>query len=62
MELQKVVKILFGSMILFGLLFPFPVTALEGFNARIDYLDNSKFPQVDAYISVSDANGLPIKT
>jgi VWFA-related protein len=60
-KLQTVVKFLLGSMIFVGLLFPLPVTALEGFNARIDYLDNSRFPQVDAYISVSDANGFPIK-
>ncbi len=28
---------------------------------RIDYLDNPKFPRVDVFVSVSDANGLPIK-
>ncbi|MDD2920806.1 MAG: VWA domain-containing protein [Anaerolineales bacterium] len=61
MKLQIVTKYLIRSMILIGLLFPLPATALEGFRARVDYLDNSKFPQVDAYISVSDANGLPIK-
>jgi VWFA-related protein len=58
---QTVVNFLLGSLILVGLIFPLPAAALEGFRARIDYLDNSKFPQVDAYVSVSDANGLPVK-
>ena len=61
MKLQTIAKFLIGSIIMIGLIFPLPAAALEGFRTRIDYLDNSKFPQVDAYVSVSDANGLPIK-
>jgi len=60
-KLQTIAKFLIGSIIMIGLIFPLPAAALEGFRTRIDYLDNSKFPQVDAYVSVSDANGLPIK-
>jgi VWFA-related protein len=61
MKPKNITKILFCMAIFLGLTFPLPVTALEGFRVRIDYLDNSKFPQVDAFVSVSDANGLPIK-
>jgi hypothetical protein len=61
MKSKTITKFFFGLVIFLGLTFPSPVTALEGFRVRIDDLDYSKFPQADAYISVSDANGLPIK-
>ena len=29
---------------------------------HIDYIDNSKFPQVDTYLSVADGDGLPVES
>jgi len=61
MKSKTITKFFFGLVLFLGLTFPLPVTAIEGFRVRIDDLNYSKFPQADAYISVWDANGLPIK-
>lgn len=62
MESRGFVKILISLLICLLLLSPLrQVVALQGFRTRIDDIDSAKFPQVDAYLSISDANGLPIK-
>jgi VWFA-related protein len=53
---------LFGLAVLFALIFPSASTAAQGtFNVRIEYIDDNQFPLVEAYVSISDPNGLPIK-
>jgi VWFA-related protein len=37
-----------------------PVPETEGLNARITQVDTSKFPKVNVYVSVTDANGEPV--
>ena len=57
-----------GFLALTGLLFiaivlvPSRGQAQDAFHVHIDEVDNSKFPQLDAYIAVSDASGLPIES
>ncbi len=62
MKHTKVMKVLAAALL--GLaLFAFPKVgeAQNGTRVDIPYLSDAQFPQVQAYISVSDAQGLPIK-
>lgn len=50
-------------MLVFILMVAFPSasSAQGAFRVHIEYLDNSQFPFIETYISVSDSNGLPVK-
>src|SRR3972149_5394688 len=57
---KKILRILLGLMVI-TLGFPGNSAAQGAFEVRVEYLDNSQFPFVEAYVSVLDFNGLPIK-
>jgi len=42
------------------LLISTPVVAQATYRVNIDYIDNQHFPQVDAYVSVTDAQGASV--
>jgi VWFA-related protein len=48
-------------VVLVCLIVPVSVQAQGAFHVAVEYLDNTQFPYVQAYISVSDLNGLPIE-
>lgn len=49
------------SVFAFMLVFPSASSAQGAFKVHIEYLNNNQFPLVETYISISDANGLPVK-
>jgi VWFA-related protein len=61
MQPKNIPHLLISSIIIIAFLLPLPASAQGAFQISVEYLDNSKFPQVQAYVSVSDQNGLPIK-
>jgi Ca-activated chloride channel homolog len=58
---KRLPHFLFGLVMLLVSIFPSTGAALGTFNVRVEYVDNDQFPLVEAYVSVSDLNGLPIK-
>src|SRR5512141_535855 len=60
MRLKFTYHMLTGLLILAVVLVPSVAEAQDAFHVHIDEVDNSKFPQVDAYVAVSDISGLPI--
>ena len=57
---KKILRILFSLMVI-TLGFPGNSAAQGAFKVRVEYLNNSQFPFVEAYVSVLDFNGLPLK-
>lgn len=44
-----------------GMFLPFSADAQGGHRAAIEYIDNGLFPKLDAYVSVTDVQGFPVK-
>jgi VWFA-related protein len=57
---KKILRILL-SLIVIALGFPGNSAAQGTFKVRVEYLNNDQFPFVEAYVSVLDFNGLPLK-
>ena len=53
---------LVGLLVLLFVLVPSAGAAQGVIRLHVDYVDNSKFPQVDTYLSIADSDGLPITT
>lgn len=61
MRLYSILSKVICFIVLVCLIVPFSVQAQGTFHVAVEYLDNSQFPYLQAYISVSDLNGLPIQ-
>ena len=44
-----------------GLLAPLSASAQGGYRANVEYIENGLFPQLEAYVSVTDVQGFPVK-
>jgi VWFA-related protein len=61
MKTKHISYLLIGLFVFNLLAIPLTARAEGTFHVAVEYLDNSTFPWVEAYVSVSDQNGIPIK-
>ena len=61
MKVKAFPKFLICAFLLLSLAQPSLASAQGSFRVHVDQLDNDRFPYIEAFISVSDSNGLPIE-